>query len=146
MRDIRTILDNPNFDRRKALGQQIELLTLKKQHLEDLIRLARTLQAAGGHTCLLYTSGDLAVAPGTDLVRGGKADLNRIEFFIFHSANPLKFNMTHDAIRSIVEGIRLDGGEVISRGAGILIQIIVKAFVGVLDEMCIRDRPYAEPP
>ena len=50
LRDIRTILDNPNFDRRKALHQQIELLTLKKQHLEDLIRLARTLQAAGGHT------------------------------------------------------------------------------------------------
>ena len=46
LRDIRTILDNPNFDRRKALRQQIELLTLKKQHLEDLIRLARTLQAA----------------------------------------------------------------------------------------------------
>ena len=50
LRDIRTILDNPNSDRRKALRQQIELLTLKKQHLEDLIRLARTLQAAGGHT------------------------------------------------------------------------------------------------
>lgn len=50
LRDIRTILDNPNFDRRKALRQQIELLTLKKQHLEDLIRLARALQAAGGHT------------------------------------------------------------------------------------------------
>ena len=50
LRDIRTILDNPNFDRRKALRQQIELLTLKKQHLEDLIRLARTLQVAGGHT------------------------------------------------------------------------------------------------
>ena len=45
LRDIRTILDNPNFDRRKALRQQIELLTLKKQHLEDLIRLARTLQS-----------------------------------------------------------------------------------------------------
>ena len=41
--------------------------------------------------------GDLTIAPGTDLVRGGKADLNRIEFFIFHSANPLKFNMTHDS-------------------------------------------------
>ena len=50
LRDIRTILDSPNFDRRKALRQQIELLTLKKRHLEDLIRLARTLQAAGGHT------------------------------------------------------------------------------------------------
>lgn len=50
LRDIRTILDNPNYDRRKALRQQIELLTLKKQHLEDLIRLARTLQVAGGHT------------------------------------------------------------------------------------------------
>ena len=50
LRDIRTILDNPNFDRSKALRQQVELLTLKKQHLEDLIRLAQTLQTTGGHT------------------------------------------------------------------------------------------------
>src|SRR5699024_10803469 len=32
---------------------------------------------------------NLAVAPGTDLIRGGKADLDRIELFISHSANPL---------------------------------------------------------
>lgn len=42
LRDIRIILDSPNFDRRKALRQQIELLTLKKQHLEDLIHPALT--------------------------------------------------------------------------------------------------------
>ena len=32
---------------------------------------------------------DLAIAPGTDLVGRSKADLDRIELFIFHSANPL---------------------------------------------------------
>ena len=57
LRDIRTILDNPNFDRRKALRQQIELLTLKKQHLEDLIRLARTLQACRQELTLCNRAG-----------------------------------------------------------------------------------------
>ena len=40
LEDIRKILKNPEFDREKALEQQITLLTLKKQHLEKLIALA----------------------------------------------------------------------------------------------------------
>lgn len=41
--DIRKILEAPNFDRRKALEQQIELLELKRDHVDDLIELARSL-------------------------------------------------------------------------------------------------------
>ena len=43
--EIRTILSSPGFDRNRALSQQIELLTLKKERLEGIIRLARELQS-----------------------------------------------------------------------------------------------------
>ena len=42
--EIKTILASPDFDREKALSQQIELLTLKKERLEGIIKLARELQ------------------------------------------------------------------------------------------------------
>jgi DNA-binding transcriptional MerR regulator len=44
---IKEILDSPNFERNKALEQQIELLTMKKEHLENLINLARGIQSTG---------------------------------------------------------------------------------------------------
>ena len=48
LKDIRKIVENPAFDRQKALEQQITLLTLKKQHLEDLIGLAQKIRTTGG--------------------------------------------------------------------------------------------------
>ncbi len=50
LKDIKKILSNPNFDRQKALQQQIELLTLKKEHLENLILLARGILQTGENT------------------------------------------------------------------------------------------------
>ena len=47
LKEIRGILDAPNFDRNKALEQQIELLTLKKEHLENLINFARGIKMLG---------------------------------------------------------------------------------------------------
>ena len=47
LKDIRKIVEDPHFDQGKALRQQIELLELKKEHLEDLIELARNLQKKG---------------------------------------------------------------------------------------------------
>lgn len=47
LKDIKAIMDNPNFDRRKALEQQIALLTLKKEHLKKLIDLARDIKDIG---------------------------------------------------------------------------------------------------
>ncbi|SEW35951.1 transcriptional regulator, MerR family [Ruminococcaceae bacterium KH2T8] len=47
LKDIGKIVEDPNFDQGKALRQQIELLELKKEHLEDLIELARNLQKKG---------------------------------------------------------------------------------------------------
>ena len=48
LKDIQRILSNSAFDREKALEQQIELLKLKRQHIEDLIALAEKTQTTGG--------------------------------------------------------------------------------------------------
>ncbi len=40
LKDIRGILESPSFDRNAALEQQIELLKLKREHLDNLITLA----------------------------------------------------------------------------------------------------------
>ncbi|MBP3568270.1 MAG: MerR family transcriptional regulator [Lachnospiraceae bacterium] len=47
LKDIKAILDSPNFERNKALDQQIELLKLKKEHLENLIDLATGIRMIG---------------------------------------------------------------------------------------------------
>ena len=47
LKDIKKIIENPSFDRCKALEQQITLLTLKKEHLENLIDLARGIKSIG---------------------------------------------------------------------------------------------------
>ncbi len=47
LKEIKAILDSTNFDGKKALSQQIELLELKKQHLENLINFARGIKMIG---------------------------------------------------------------------------------------------------
>lgn len=47
LKDIKAILDGKDFDRNRALEQQIELLTLKKEHLENLIAFARGIYGTG---------------------------------------------------------------------------------------------------
>ncbi len=48
LKDIRRILNSPDYDKARALQQQITLLELKKEHIEGLIALARTLHTTGG--------------------------------------------------------------------------------------------------
>ena len=50
LKEIAVILQNPHFDREKALEQQIELLTLQKRHLESLITLAENIRQTGGNS------------------------------------------------------------------------------------------------
>lgn len=47
LKEIKEIIDAPDFDRDKALTQQIELLTMKKEHLEGLIDFAREIKTSG---------------------------------------------------------------------------------------------------
>jgi len=47
LKDIRMIINSPDFDRNKALEQQIELLMLKKEHLDNLINFALGIKMLG---------------------------------------------------------------------------------------------------
>lgn len=47
LKDIKEILNSSNFDKNKALEQQIELLTLKREHIDNLITFARGIKLIG---------------------------------------------------------------------------------------------------
>lgn len=47
LKEIRTILSDPHFDRAKALEQQIALLTMKKERLESILTLAQNIRSGG---------------------------------------------------------------------------------------------------
>lgn len=48
LKDIREIIRNPGFDSKEALDQQIELLRLKKEHIENLMDFALRIKRSGG--------------------------------------------------------------------------------------------------
>lgn len=50
LKEIKSILQSPDFDRDKVLEQQIELLSLKRAHLDNLIIFACGLKKVGGKT------------------------------------------------------------------------------------------------
>ena len=47
LKDIKAIIDSPGFDKYKALDNQIELLCLKRDHLDDLIEYAKRIKLKG---------------------------------------------------------------------------------------------------
>ena len=47
LKDIKRIIDSPNFDQDRALGDQIRILTLKRDHLNGLIEYAKKLRTKG---------------------------------------------------------------------------------------------------
>lgn len=47
LREIKAILESPDFDRQKALRQQIDLLELQRRHLDTLLAFARTVLSTG---------------------------------------------------------------------------------------------------
>ena len=47
LKEIKAILDSPDFDRGRVLEQQIQLLKLRKEHLQNLIDLARGIKMIG---------------------------------------------------------------------------------------------------
>ncbi|EET58949.1 transcriptional regulator, MerR family [Marvinbryantia formatexigens DSM 14469] len=58
LKDIQKILQSTDFDRAKALEQQIALLSLQKEHIENLISLAREIQQTGVKNMLDFSAFD----------------------------------------------------------------------------------------
>ena len=108
LKDIRKILANSTFDREMALEQQIELLTLKKQHIEDLIALAKKIQKTGG-TVMDFTAFDTQkIKDYTALAKekwGAKAEYEEYEQKTAHKTS----QETNDANRQLMEIIAAFG-------------------------------------
>ena len=47
LKEIKAILNSPDFDKSKALDQQIEMLKLKKEHIENLMKFALGIKLLG---------------------------------------------------------------------------------------------------
>lgn len=60
LKDIKRIIESPVFDREKALEQQIHILELKKEHIENLIDLARGVKKSGVKDMTDFTAFDTA--------------------------------------------------------------------------------------
>lgn len=60
LKDIRRLIESPVFDREKALEQQIHILELKKEHIENLIDLARGVKKSGVKDMTDFTAFDTA--------------------------------------------------------------------------------------
>lgn len=50
LKEIKAILDSPEFDPKEALEQQIGLLELRRKHIDELIAYARRIQKEGEKT------------------------------------------------------------------------------------------------
>ncbi|ANU53714.1 MerR family transcriptional regulator [Acutalibacter muris] len=58
LREIKAILESPGFDKNRALEQQITLLELKKEHIENLILLAKGIKLIGVNRKMDFTAFD----------------------------------------------------------------------------------------
>lgn len=47
LKEIKAVLDNPDFDPEEALGEQIKLLEMQRAHIDGLISYARKIQKKG---------------------------------------------------------------------------------------------------
>ena len=50
LKEIKVILDSPNFNQEEAIAQQIRLLELQYKHIGELISFAREIQSKGVRT------------------------------------------------------------------------------------------------
>ena len=60
LKEIKEIIDDPRFDREKALEQQIELLKLRREHLDNLIRFAYEIKNSGGEHSMSKNKNDFS--------------------------------------------------------------------------------------
>ena len=58
LKEIKEILDTPDFDREQALRQQERLLLLKKERIEKQIAFTRTLRETGGENSMDFSAFD----------------------------------------------------------------------------------------
>ena len=67
LKEIKAIMSDPHFDRQKALDQQIELLKLRREHLDDLITFATGIKLLGVNYAMSRSKNDFSAFDKTKL-------------------------------------------------------------------------------
>lgn len=49
LKDIKKIIDSPEFDKKKAIAMQIDLLKIKKEHIENMLAFAEKIEVTGDY-------------------------------------------------------------------------------------------------
>lgn len=58
LKDIKKIIENPDFDTNKAIEQQIKLLEMKREHIDNLLKLARDIKKKGINRVMDFSAFD----------------------------------------------------------------------------------------
>lgn len=58
LKDIKKLIENPNFDTGKALDQQMRLLELRREHIDNLLNLAKGLKKRGADNLMDFSAFD----------------------------------------------------------------------------------------
>ena len=67
LKEIKAIMSDPHFDKQKALDQQIELLKLRREHLDDLITFATGIKLLGVNYAMSRSKNDFSAFDKTKL-------------------------------------------------------------------------------
>ena len=77
LKEIRAMIESPRYDQESALDQQIELLQLKREHLENLIAFAKDLKANAGAASAQQTMQRASKVATKEKSRGSVIDDSR---------------------------------------------------------------------
>ena len=100
LKEIKEIINSKDFDRNKALEQQIELLTLKKEYLENLIVFARGIKLLGAKNMDFKAFDTSKIDEYTEKARKQWGDTEAYKEYEEKTAN-----MSCDDKRSVLDGL-----------------------------------------
>lgn len=103
LKEIKEILDSPNFNRQEALEAQIRLLQLQRDRLDTLITHAKTLQISGGNNMKFdaFDNSKLESYSAEAKARWGKTDAYKEFEQKTKGQSREKMNATGDALMAI---------------------------------------------
>lgn len=106
LKEIKSILDNPNFDQRKAFEEQIVLLKLQRKQIDKMISLAREMMKKGANTM------DFSAFDKTEIAKySAEAKRKWGETDAYKEYEQKSINQSHDEKENIADNLMKIFGE-----------------------------------
>lgn len=106
LKEIKRIVDNPEFDRQRAIENQIELLTLKRDRLDRLIDYARKIKLSGGDNMSFEAFDDSKIKEYTEQAKKQWGDTEA-----YREYEKKAFDYSDDTQKELAEGLMKIFGE-----------------------------------